>query len=554
MEYNVSVSRSNSHGRQQMKPDGCMGLSMVSPDNPALPNPYRRRATMGFDDSSSDDAINNTSRESTNSLKQSAVSRRVMPSSMDSRCLLHYSSNAPSALPQTKQSPLPRSGSRGNLSAEKMASAVRRVRSGSDLLGRRAAAGPRRSGSRRNMRSTSSPSISKDEENYLESAINSSHNKNYNWSDDVSLDDDSEIVEAEASGALRRVTSHYSKRSGMSRAKSERIVNLGGDASGNTASLALSAVRRSGSKSNLDKLFGGTKESSSSTSREERTIASSTSREERTVGSSTSSSNHSGGSSSKRPSKTKLLGSFEDEKSQTNRSIARSSSKNKLVSRSSSGNSPKSPKRSSSKSKLAEAVQVLYSAPATISPTSPKRSSSKSKVAEMAQEPSTTTTPTSPKRSSSKSKLAAEVEQEPAITTTKEITLIPSPSPAVTHNPPAASSPFVSSSWTCTCGYTLALCMKFCGMCATPQHWTCGLAECHFDQNLAVFKYCGGCGGPRCESQQPKKQSQTSLVVDEADSSHDNIDNRDVNEAKENRISLIDSPTAVVSVVDLEYE
>ena len=53
--------------------------------------------------------------------------------------------------------------------------------------------------------------------------------------------------------------------------------------------------------------------------------------------------------------------------------------------------------------------------------------------------------------------------------------------------------PIAPYTWKCHgCDLDMSLCMKFCGKCATPKHWSCG--ACQFDQNPCAFAFCGMCG------------------------------------------------------------
>jgi hypothetical protein len=52
-----------------------------------------------------------------------------------------------------------------------------------------------------------------------------------------------------------------------------------------------------------------------------------------------------------------------------------------------------------------------------------------------------------------------------------------------------------TSPWLCVCGQENDGDFNFCGMCATPQRWTC--ANCNFSKNKCRFPHCGGCGTRR---------------------------------------------------------
>ena len=107
------------------------------------------------------------------------------------------------------------------------------------------------------------------------------------------------------------------------------------------------------------------------------------------------------------------------------------------------------------------------------------------------------------------------------------------------------------NAWTCVCGFQLGVCMKFCGMCRTPQHWTCD--ECSFDQNPCVFKFCGGCAAEKpADALTKPRSSSTHNIATKVSTSNGREQKNSSHIAPLSPASCDTSPTLVL--VDLEYE
>jgi hypothetical protein len=88
--------------------------------------------------------------------------------------------------------------------------------------------------------------------------------------------------------------------------------------------------------------------------------------------------------------------------------------------------------------------------------------------------------------------------------------------------------------WVCECGHKMRMCMKFCGMCAAPKHWTCEL--CDFGENECQFNFCGGCASPKSAVRRGSDSS-TELSTSDSTSS-----------------TQPESPHDSVLIIALEYE
>lgn len=156
--------------------------------------------------------------------------------------------------------------------------------------------------------------------------------------------------------------------------------------------------------------------------------------------------------------------------------------------------SKRGPRNSNSRSQM----------PTIATSNSPKRSSSRTKLQGLE-------TPRSRKKASVSPRPNTRRESDATITSSKndvpahvniEVEAVPTKRDSAASGgsqkdvtPPIPAFRYDPNSWTCVCHSQIANCMKFCGMCQTPQHWSCD--ECHFDENPCLFNFCGGCAADK---------------------------------------------------------